>query len=223
MEAPFAGYYKTPFENMMIKYKEFYNINEYYIKLGLMKNNEITFTLYNMKILDSIKYHINLNIKEIYNLSKLFKIYDRAEEIYENIINIIEGNNYKIIKQKNNIILFLYLFDIFQKKNEVQIILNKEDDKNEYLKILSKEIIKLKQENFDIKNELKEIRNIIYQKNDKININEKINKNKGNSIFHNEKTHYNKERANSCVNTRDENKVKNVVEGEKSSNKKKER
>ena len=174
MDAPVFENNQTPLGNFQIKYKEFYNLNDYYLKISITAKGEISFIIYNMKLLDGIKYYINLNLNEFQKLNKLFKVYDNVEEIYENIMNIIENNNYKINNQKNNMILLLYLFDISQKRNEIQLILNKYDANNEYSRILSKELIKLKEENSNIIKELKELKNIIYEKLNAIKTNEII-------------------------------------------------
>ena len=140
MDEPIKGYNQTPLGNTMIKYKEFYNLKDYYLKISLTTKTEISFIIYNLKLLDSIKYYINLNLSEIHELNKLFKIYDNVEEIYEIIINIFENNYYEINKQKNELVLILYLYDISKKRKEIQITLNKNDDNNEYSRILSKEL-----------------------------------------------------------------------------------
>ena len=123
MDEPIKGYNQTPLGNTMIKYKEFYNLKDYYLKISLTTKTEISFIIYNLKLLDSIKYYINLNLSEIHELNKLFKIYDNVEEIYEIIINIFENNYYEINKQKNELVLILYLYDISKKRKEIQIIL----------------------------------------------------------------------------------------------------
>ena len=132
---------KTPtrFDN---KYTEFY-IDNYYLKIAL-NDNEIIFIIYNIKLLNSIKYELKTNQSEIYNLSKIFRIYETIEEIYEVFIQLIKGKNYKIEQINNDIKIIFEISDIFKKSKEIELILKSEEDKNEYLKILSKEVIIIK-------------------------------------------------------------------------------
>ena len=132
---------KTPtgYDN---KYIEFY-IDNYYLKIAL-NNNEIIFIIYNIKLLNSIKYELKTNQSEIYNLSKIFRIYQNIEEIYDVFIQLIKEKNYKIEGIKNDVRIIFEITDIFKKSKEIELILKSEEDKNEYLKILSKEVIIIK-------------------------------------------------------------------------------
>ena len=188
----------TPKGNNHSKYKEFYK-NSYYIKIEVNNSQEISFIIYNIELLDSIKYQIKLQLKEFYYLSKTFKMYDTIEEIFNVLIELINNNNYEINKDTIRFIIA----DVFQKRKEIEMKLNKEDDNNEYLKILSKEIknkndiIKNLQDNYNnLKNEIKEMKNLINKLNDNINnssqkdnksINNNINQIKNNNMQINEK------------------------------------
>ena len=132
---------KTPtgYDN---KYIEFY-IDNYYLKIAL-NNNEIIFIIYNIKLLNSIKYELKTNQSEIYNLSKIFRIYQNIEEIYDVFIQLIKEKNYKIEGIKNDVRIIFEITDVFKKSKEIELILKSEEDKNEYLKILSKEVIIIK-------------------------------------------------------------------------------
>ena len=132
---------KTPtgYDN---KYIEFY-IDNYYLKIAL-NNNEIIFIIYNIKLLNSIKYELKTNQSEIYNLSKIFRIYKNIEEIYDVFIQLIKEKNYKIEGIKNDVRIIFEITDVFKKSKEIELILKSEEDKNEYLKILSKEVIIIK-------------------------------------------------------------------------------
>ena len=164
--------YYTSNENT-IKYKDFY-LGNFYLKICLNNNdNEIIYIIYNVILLDSIKYELKLKQAEIYSLSKVFKMYDNLEEIYEILCKLIEENNYKIEYKNNNMILILKICDIFKKDIEIELLLNRYDENNEYMKILSKEVIKIKnniqneeinkliEENKKIKLEIKNLKNAI--------------------------------------------------------------
>jgi hypothetical protein len=176
---------KTPtgYDN---KYIEFY-IDNYYLKIAL-NNNEIIFIIYNIKLLNSIKYELKTNQSEIYNLSKIFRIYQNIEEIYEVFIQLIKEKNYKIEGIKNDVRIIFEITDIFKKSKEIELILKSEDDKNEYLKILSKEIINIKdneikkliEENKEIKEEIQNLKNMI--KNIQNNKNNEKNENREKNI-----------------------------------------
>jgi len=187
------------------KYIEFY-IDNYYLKIAL-NNNEIVFIIYNIKLLNSVKYEIKTNKNEIYNLSKIFRIYENIEEIYEVFIQIIKEKNYKIEEINNDIRIIFEISDIFKKNKEIELILKSEDDKNEYLKILSKEIINIKdneikkliEENKEIKEEIQNLKNMIKniqnnEKNEKID--EKESKNNVKEINQNNNEIKNKEKQN---------------------------
>ena len=123
----------TPSKNVD-KYKEFYSEN-YYFKIGI-NDKEIYFIIFNIKLLNSIKYETRLKQNEIYTLSKIFKMYENLEEIYEALIKLIENNNYKIENKNNDIILSFIICDLFQNNKTIQIILYKNDKDNEYMKII---------------------------------------------------------------------------------------
>ena len=97
-----------------IKYMEFY-IDNYFLKIAI-NNNDILFIIYNIKLLDSIKYEIKTNKNEIYNLNKIFRIYDNIEEIYEVFIKLINEKSYRIETNNNDIKLIFEISDIFKKK-----------------------------------------------------------------------------------------------------------
>lgn len=82
------------------EYKEYY-LKEYYLKIGYNANNQIILIIYNIQLLDNIKYEIKIYLNDFYTVNKSFKIYDNIKEIYDALIKIIEENNYKIKKQSN--------------------------------------------------------------------------------------------------------------------------
>ena len=161
--------------NIKIRYKEYYK-EDFYFKVVILNANEITIIIYNIKLLDNIKYNITINQKEFYKLNSMFKIYNNIDELYEIIVKLIEHNKFKIIYKNNNIKLVFIISDMLSKDNEIEISLRSDNNQNEYMGILSKELLKiknkeineLKEENKKIKEEIQEIRNIIFktQKND---------------------------------------------------------
>ena len=205
-----------------IKYMEFY-IDNYFLKIAI-NNNDILFIIYNIKLLDSIKYEIKTNKNEIYNLNKIFRIYDNIEEIYEIFIKLINEKSYRIETNNNDIKLIFEISDIFKKKIEIELILKKDDDRNEYLKILSKEIINIKdneikkliEENNIIKKEIENLKNMILniqdsknnenkQKDNKNNVNEIYQKNNEKQDIINENDIENKIESDCNINTEDNN------------------
>ena len=126
----------------MIAYKEYY-LNEYYFKVGYNAGNQIIFIIYNIQLLDNIKYEIKINQNDFYNLNKIFKMYDNIKEIYEAILKLIEENNYKIENKNNELKLIINIRDMFKKNKDIEFILYKYYN-NEYFGIICKEIIKIK-------------------------------------------------------------------------------
>ena len=114
-----------------------------------------------------------MNKKKIHNLSNIFKMYNNIEEIYNAIIKLIEEKNFKIEADINEIKLKLFIPDKFNGCKEMEIKLNKDENKDEYIKLLSREILnirneekKLKEENKNIREELKKWKELILEYND---------------------------------------------------------
>ena len=164
--------------NNKIKYKEYYK-EDYYFKVIILNANEIKIIIYNIKLLDNIKYNITINKEELYRLSPMFTLYNNIDELCEIIAKLIEHNKFKIIYKNNKIKLIFIISDMLSKNNEIEILLESDNEQNEYLDILSKEILKiknkeineLKEENKKIKEEIQELRKI-FLKRQKNNINE---------------------------------------------------
>lgn len=173
----------TPSGNNQSNYKEFYK-KDYYIKIEMNNFQEIIIIIYNIKLLDNIKYQIKIQLKEFYCLSKSFKMYDTIEEIFGVLIELIKNNNYMIDNGKIKFIIG----DLLQNKKEIEVRLTKEDTNNEYLKILTREIktkddiIKNLEDKYNImKGELTEMKNLIKKLNEQINQNKIVNNNISNN------------------------------------------
>ena len=127
-----------------IKFEEFYNYEDYYIKICLINNGEISIICYNMNKLDGIRYEIRANIQEIYIISNTFKKYSNLKDIYELIIDLIKENNcsLEINSEKKLIFSFTINDDIRKSTKKIELFLNSTEDNNakEYINILSNEI-----------------------------------------------------------------------------------
>ena len=157
------------------EYKEYY-FKEYYLKIGHNANNQIILIIYNIQLLDNIKYEIKIDLNDFYTVNKLFKIYDNAKEIYEALIKIIEENNYKIKIQANELKFIISIGDMFKKNNDIEFTLNKSNNNSEYMGIISREIIiikdkeisDLKENNRSLNDIIKELKGEIKQLKDEI-------------------------------------------------------
>ena len=150
-------------DNNIFKYKEFYNLNGYYVKI-FYENQKIIIRAYDINSLDGIKYECKKNINDI--LSNYFKN-NSIEEIIQKIIQMIENGKYALIKKENYILLSLIINDIL--KLQIDFLLNYDKKvNNEYIDILANEIrilrnnnklIKeLKDENMKIKSDIEQIK-----------------------------------------------------------------
>ena len=160
------------------KFKEFYYLlNNFYLKISYNNCDEIEMIIYDINLLDSIKYGITITTDELYEISGSFKVYDKIEDIYEIIIKLIEEKKYNIIKKEKDIIFEIIMSDILNNIKKVNIILDKIDENNEYIKILSKEIFNIKdnkiknliKENEYFKNEINKLRSEYERTKDEIN------------------------------------------------------
>lgn len=128
--------------------------------------------IFNIDLLDGIKYKLEMNLNEIQATKKSFMVFKSIEEVYEAIIKLINTNKYKILEYNNNIILNIIVSDIFNQNQVITFQLQKENyDNYEFIKILVDEIKKmrniikiineLKEENQKIKNEINKLKNRI--------------------------------------------------------------
>ena len=125
--------------NSFIEFKEYPNLNDYYIKVGY-NNNELIIILYNIELLNNNRYEIKKGLESILNFQKYFKPNNHISEIYKQVISFLNEGKYKIKHNPNdNIILTL------NKNIEFTLICHK--DNNEYLQILSNQIKNLRTKN----------------------------------------------------------------------------
>ena len=71
--------------NSFIDFKEYFNLNDYYLKVGYNNNNEIIIILYNIELLNNNRYELKKGLESILNLFKCFKS-NHISEIYKQII-----------------------------------------------------------------------------------------------------------------------------------------
>jgi hypothetical protein len=181
MEAPVP--FLTPSAEE-IKFEEFYNYEDYYIKICLINNEEISIICYNMNKLDGIRYEIRANIQEIYSISNIFMKFSNIKDIYQLFIDLIKENNctLEINSEKKLIFSFSINDDIRKSTKKIELFLNSAVDINtkEYINILSNEIknirINYNKEITELKEEIKIIKDMFLQ--NKENKENKENKDK---------------------------------------------
>ena len=184
--------------------KIFFAFNEqYFIKFYFdVESKNIFILCYDTNELENKRYEIKLNKMDFDYSNKIFKMYDKIEEIYAITYEIFELNRYKIINSKDDIILIELNYIINIDKNMIEFNLEFEmkpntngDFTSDYNYILRNEIINLKKkykkdisdlkkENKNLTEELnimkqmiKDLRNDLGDKKDKISQN-KIEKKK---------------------------------------------
>ena len=154
--------------NSLVDFKEYNNLNEYYIKVGYNNSNELIIVIYNTELLNNFRYEMKKGLEAIQSGNKYFKSNNHISDIYKLITNFINENKYKI-KQNANDTITLTLNKI------IDFNLNCHKNQNEYLQVLSnqirnlrnknnnysKTVTKLQEENANIKKELKELKNMI--------------------------------------------------------------
>ena len=116
---------------------------------------------------EQIKFEINLTFEELKKLSKWFNIFDNLEEVFVDIIKLIENKHINVIKEENSAKL---IFNInIEKIKEFEIFLSKRElSKDEIINILI-------QENKELKNRLKIVEKRIDLLEEKFNRFEKNN------------------------------------------------
>ena len=127
------------------KSKEFY-LGDFYLKIELTNNKELSLINYNTKKLDGIKYSLKLSLSILQKASDLFKNFDKMENIYDLVILLIEEKKYKLYNSGNKVIFSIMPNDIVNNKKEILLYLNKEsnDTNDDFYKVLCDEINKLK-------------------------------------------------------------------------------
>ena len=133
--------------------KIFFAFNEqYFIKLYFdVKGKNIVILCYDTTKLENKRYEIKLNKMDFDYSNKVFKMYDKIEEIYAITYEIFEFNRYKIINSKDDILLIELNYIINIDNNIIDFYLKLEmkpyrnmDFTSDYNYILRNEIINLK-------------------------------------------------------------------------------
>ena len=128
-----------------LDYKEFENLHGYYLKLEYYEKY-INLVSYNIESLDGIRYEIKLNLSELYEYNDVFRIFRNVKIFYEKFQEIIQNNNYSLIKTDDHLKLSIFLKDLSNKKVSFDFTFNitRLETSNDYIKILTNEIKILK-------------------------------------------------------------------------------
>ena len=139
------------------KVKEYSNLNNYYLKISLDKQN-LSLIGFNTENLDDILYQFNVTAEEIKQNNSKYKNLSLTE-LYDKIIVLIEKGKYLIIDNKNCISLSLFEGDNFDLNKDIQFFLIKSaDQQSEAYQNAMKKIIKsLKRECNDAKTQIEEL------------------------------------------------------------------
>ena len=146
--------------NKCLQYKEYSNLGEYFLKI-ICNKYDIEIIIYNIVLLDGLRYKMEINLEEMYSLNKMFKCFSNIKEAFQAIIKLIDTNNFKLSKYEDKIMLSLTIKNIYNESKKIQLLLDKviNDNNNEYnieyINILSNEIKNIRKKNNDIINELK--------------------------------------------------------------------
>ena len=142
--------------------KEYFDVNNHYIKISLVNNKDIHIVSYNTSLLNGIKYETLIRTEEI--MKKIQNNDFSCEKLYSLIIQRIEEKKYTIKSDENNVnILLLETNNVLNQNADIQIIIpkNKSHKTSEYEKVLANEINKLKEENRTLINSFNELKNMI--------------------------------------------------------------
>ena len=116
--------------------------------------------------IDLYKGHFNLN--NLQEKDRYFKMYDKIEDAYDDIITSFSKNNYELIKEGNHLIINLEI-EVNYKKNIISLILERNEIKNEDLiKSLYEIASKYIKENSGLKSEIKYLKEKINIMDEKI-------------------------------------------------------
>ena len=116
--------------------------------------------------IDLYKGHFNLN--NLQEKDRYFKMYDKIEDAYDDIITSFSKNNYELIKEGNHLIINLEI-EVNYKKNIISLILERNEIKNEDLiKSLYEMASKYIKENSGLKSEIKYLKEKINIMDEKI-------------------------------------------------------
>ena len=139
---------------MILKKKK----NIYLIKLGEKNNKEsIIIQVHQKEHIINYFYQTEKNLDDFQNLSKGFKMCETLDEIYEVILEIFDSKKFSIRKdkEKNNINLYLKIFLLGGKTQEIKLDLTKKESNiNEINDELCNKVNILEKEIKEIKNEI---------------------------------------------------------------------
>ena len=107
------------------KVKEYSNLNNYYLKISLDKQN-LSLIGFNTENLDDILYQFNVTAEEIKQNNSKYKNLSLTE-LYDKIIVLIEKGKYLIIDNKNCISLSLFEGDNFDLNKDIQFLTSSGD------------------------------------------------------------------------------------------------
>ena len=163
-------------------FKEYFNLNDHYLRLSFQENEDIHIVSYNTSLLNGIKFETLIKSEEI--SKKTDNINSR--QLFDLILKKIEENKYEIKSDENCLsLILLETKDLIQQNKDIVITVpkNKSHITTEYEKVLSNEINKLREENKIIKNDINDLKNMIkllncVKDNNNINISNNINNNK---------------------------------------------
>jgi hypothetical protein len=164
-----------------IKYFDVILENQNYIlELGKSDNKQsIIFKAYKNNIFIDKSYLLNLSLEDFFNLNIFFRIYQTVDEIYNLIVDILNGKKYSITSKDDSLILVLQFLmpgktidinfillentinreDLFGKIiSIVGEVLNENKTMKNEIQFLKNEIQNLKDENIRIKNDLNNLK-----------------------------------------------------------------
>ena len=132
-------------EPIKTDFKEYNNLNDYYIKV-IYEEDNLSIIIYNIDLLDGIRYEFNNNVKDLFKLSNVFKKLGKIEKIFKAIIDLIDENNYTVIKKDDKLLFTLKIEESQNKDKEISFMLSKKlkDNKNDFIKIISELLKKLR-------------------------------------------------------------------------------
>ena len=142
--------------------KEYFNLNDHYIKISLINNKDIHLVSYNSTLLNGIKYETLIKAEEILKKSQNENF--SSSKLYDLIIQKIETKKFFIKSDLNGVNITLFeTSNIFNQNLDIQVVIpkNKSHITTEYQKVLSNEINKLREENKNMLNSINELKNII--------------------------------------------------------------
>ena len=110
-----------------LNFKEYKNLGGYYLKLAL-ENKELSILAKEIEFFQQKEYEMKMNLNDFYSKNDIFKKYHNLEQILEMIIELIDGKNYKIKKNEENLDFCLIIKEDSAPKDEFSFLLFEEND-----------------------------------------------------------------------------------------------